>query len=110
MEFTRRLRTTSITTLHADAWRVRRGTRNPNKWPRNLGTLRASWLRAVCPPRLPGAGLEPAWGYPRGIFLPTTAFAAARSAVARPPRRHAFVVWTLPSPCRVASGPAGLGG
>jgi len=28
---------------------------------------------------LPGAGLEPAWGCPRGIFLPTTAFAAARA-------------------------------
>lgn len=27
---------------------------------------------------MPGAGVEPAWGCPRGIFLPATAFAAAR--------------------------------
>ena len=26
---------------------------------------------------VPGAGIEPAWGYPRGIFVPATAFAAA---------------------------------
>jgi len=30
---------------------------------------------------MPGAGLEPAWGYPRGIFLPATAFAAAHREV-----------------------------
>ena len=27
---------------------------------------------------VPGAGIEPAWGFPQGIFVPTTAFAAAR--------------------------------
>jgi hypothetical protein len=37
---------------------------------------------------VPGAGFEPARGCPRGIFLPTTAFAAAR----------AFGVWTFSSP------------
>jgi hypothetical protein len=50
------------------------------------------------PSGLPGAGLEPAWGYPRGIFLPATAFAAARAAGA-----HAFGVWTLPLPYRRAT-------
>lgn len=39
---------------------------------------------------VPGAGVEPARGYPQGIFLPTTAFAAAL--------KNTFVVWTLPLP------------
>jgi hypothetical protein len=30
---------------------------------------------------VPGAGIEPAWGFPQGIFVPTTAFAAARLCV-----------------------------
>ena len=41
---------------------------------------------------VPGAGIEPAWSCPRGIFLPTTAFAAATSA---------FGVWTFSLPCRL---------
>lgn len=28
---------------------------------------------------VPGAGIEPAWGFPQGIFVLTTAFAAARA-------------------------------
>ena len=41
---------------------------------------------------VPGAGIEPARGHPRGIFVPTTAFTAAH--------RCAFGVWTLSLPCR----------
>jgi hypothetical protein len=48
---------------------------------------------------VPGAGLEPARGYPQGIFLPATAFAAA-PVVYLAVTRVAFGVWTLPSPCR----------
>jgi len=36
-------------------------------------------------------GLEPSRGYPQRIFIPATAFAAAKPA---------FVVWTIPSPWR----------
>lgn len=53
---------------------------------------------------VPGAGIEPAWGFPQGIFLLTTAFAAACS-------EHAFGVWTLPLPCREVrfrQGPSSL--
>jgi hypothetical protein len=42
---------------------------------------------------LPGAGLEPAWGYPRGIFLPLQLSLLHTTA-------RAFVVWTLPLPYR----------
>ncbi len=51
---------------------------------------------------MPGAGLEPAWGRPRGIFLPATAFTAARLASPKLHARRAFGVWTLPLPCRRA--------
>jgi hypothetical protein len=54
---------------------------------------------------LPGAGIEPARGFPQGIFVLATAFAAAR-------QMHAFGVWTLPLPCRararVRQGPSSL--
>src|ERR1700733_2905775 len=53
---------------------------------------------------VPGAGIEPAWGFPQGIFLLTTAFTAACST-------HAFGVWTLPLPCREVrfrQGPSSL--
>ena len=40
---------------------------------------------------VPGAGVEPARRLRRGIFLPSTAFAAAYT-------QNAFVVWTLPLP------------
>ena len=41
---------------------------------------------------LPGAGLEPAWGLPQGIFIPLQLSLLHAS--------HAFVVWTLPLPSR----------
>jgi len=42
---------------------------------------------------VPGAGVEPAWGCPQGIFVPATAFAAVLDV-------STFGVWTLPLPCR----------
>ena len=53
---------------------------------------------------VPGAGLEPAWPFGRGIFVPATAFAAASA--------EAFVVWTFSSPyrrlCRLRREPLSL--
>jgi hypothetical protein len=42
---------------------------------------------------VPGAGLEPARGYPRGIFIPLQLSLLHTTA-------RAFVVWTLPLPYR----------
>jgi len=50
---------------------------------------------------VPGAGLEPARSYLRGIFLPTTAFAAA-------PRGHIWgldFLFTVPHSLRVRQEP-----
>ena len=61
--------------------------------------------------KMPGAGIEPARGFPQGIFLPTTAFAAARRVRSSPwarALRRAFGVWTLSLPCR-GHTPRGLG-
>ena len=56
-------------------------------------------LRSIQPEiqSLPGAGLEPAWGYPRGIFLPLQLSLLHTTA-------RAFVVWTLPLPYRKRRG------
>ena len=55
---------------------------------------------------VPGAGLEPAWGCPRGIFVPATAFAAAR---ARPRIWGLDFTFTVPrSSPRVRRGPSSL--
>src|SRR2546421_8907258 len=47
---------------------------------------------------VPGAGLEPAWGCPRGIFLPL------QLSLLHTQGSRAFVVWTLPLPCRSPAG------
>ena len=45
---------------------------------------------------MPGAGLEPARGFPRGIFLPSTAFTAGAASAP-------FGVWTFPLPYRLSA-------
>ena len=57
---------------------------------------------------VPGAGIEPARGFPQGIFVPLQLSPLHA-------RRHAFVVWTLPLPsrtrasrARIRQGPSSL--
>jgi len=52
-----------------------------------------SWT-AIESPGLPGAGLEPARGFPQGIFLPATAFAAVPKG-SSPAARSFRDIWGL---------------
>ena len=47
---------------------------------------------------MPGAGVEPARGFPQGIFVPL------QLSLLHAPS-HAFVVWTLPLPSRMRPRP-----
>src|SRR6185437_11148625 len=67
---------------------------------RNVGMLEDGQGRwSLNPPGARGR-TRTGTGLPPRDFHTTTAFAAAQSRDRRSRRRHAFVVWTLPSPCR----------
>jgi hypothetical protein len=86
-------RARSVTVAHR---RIPVSASNPELAPADLAALSAGRrCRSASADAqvVPGAGIEPARGFPQGIFVLTTAFAAAWC-------HHAFGVWTLPLPCR----------
>ena len=77
----------------------------------SLGTTQ-SLRHASVASILPGAGLEPARGRPRGIFIPTTAFAAARGCGGPQARIWSLdFIFTMPGrPLHHLHAARGLGG
>ena len=70
----------------------------------NIGVLGMSQDSDNCPwtpGDLPGAGLEPAWSFLRGIFVPATAFTAESC--------DSFGVWTFSLPWHRASSHRAVG-
>ena len=70
--------------------------------------IRLGGVTAAAAPGLPGAGIEPARGFPQGIFVPLQLSPLHA-------RGYAFVVWTLPLPsrkrtsrARIRQGPSSL--